>query len=108
MDARLIFRDSLDSIKTDAGTQRQASTRQWFPWGGETRPGKANPPGRLPGKAAKEDPAIRTTNRHRWTSRAYSGARVMDCSGTRQIGPVTSGEGAPQQCGRSETRQATV
>ncbi len=38
----------------DAGTQRRAWFRQWFPESGEMRSGEANPPGRLPGKAAKD------------------------------------------------------
>src|SRR5712692_4974557 len=62
---------------------------------GEARLGRGNPPGRLPGKSAKEGFRIRTTNRHRWTRRKFSGARVMDCSGTRQISSVTSGKGVP-------------
>jgi hypothetical protein len=33
----------------------------------ERRSGQANPPGRLPGKSAKENGSIRTTNRHRWS-----------------------------------------
>ena len=33
----------------------------------EARLGRGNPPGRLPGKSAKENFSIRTTNRHRWT-----------------------------------------
>ena len=38
----------------DAGTQRRARRWQWFPTVGEMRSGEANPPGRLPGKAAKD------------------------------------------------------
>ena len=34
---------------------------------GEGRSGTANPPGRLPGKAARDKRGVRTTNRHRWT-----------------------------------------
>jgi hypothetical protein len=37
----------------------------------EGRSGKANPPGRPPGKASKEKRGIRTTNRHRWTRRIF-------------------------------------
>ena len=33
----------------------------------ERRSGEVSPPGRLPGKAAKENGSIRTTNRHRWS-----------------------------------------
>ena len=36
----------------------------------------------------------RTVNRHRWLGRAYQGAREIHGQGTRQISPVTSGEGA--------------
>src|SRR6266849_4132725 len=72
---------------------------------GETRLGRGNPPGRLPGKSAKENVRIRTTNRHRWTRRVFSGARVMVCSGTRQISSVTSGKGVPLSCA-NETEAA--
>src|SRR5262245_25501136 len=34
-------------------------------------------------------------NRHRWAGRRFSGARENAGEGTRQIGPVTSGQGAP-------------
>ena len=62
----------------------------------EGRAGQANPPARLPGKSSFwEGNGIRTTNRHRWTRRIFSGARVMNCSGTRQISSVTSGKGVP-------------
>src|SRR5215475_9119378 len=105
MDTRLTFRDYIRSIKTDAGTQRVNPSAQWFQRGvkrgreGEIRPAvcQENPLRRVE--------CIRTTNRHRWTRRKFSGARVMDCSGTRQISSVTSGEGVPWQQGRSEARQ---
>ena len=54
MDTRLIFRDYRCPIKTDAGTQTVSPGAQWFQTRDEGRSGKANPPGRLPGKAAKE------------------------------------------------------
>ena len=68
MDTRLIFRDSLHTIKTDGGTQHPIPGAQWLQAGETVRSGLANPPGRLPGKSSKECGAIRTTNRHRWTS----------------------------------------
>ena len=37
----------------------------------------------------------RTVNRHRWMGRGSQGRRKKHCQGTRQNGPVTSGEGAP-------------
>ena len=55
MDTRLIFRDYLSPIKTDAGTQTVDPSAQWFQRRANGRSGKVNPPGRLPGKAAKED-----------------------------------------------------
>ena len=67
MDTRLIFRDYLRSIKTDAGTQTRKSWGAMVSNQDEGRSGEANPPGRLPGKAAKESRSIRTTNRHRWS-----------------------------------------
>ena len=42
--------------------------------------------------------SVRTVNRHRWSRRAASGARVKPLQGTRQIGPVTSEEGVPEGC----------
>jgi hypothetical protein len=39
----------------------------------------------------------RTLNRHRWTGRKDPGAGENDAKGTRQIGPVTSGEGVPKE-----------
>ena len=33
--------------------------------------------------------SVRTVNRHRWSRRAASGARVKPLQGTRQISPVT-------------------
>ena len=44
MDTRLTFRDYVESIKTDAGTQRVSSGEEWFRsgmnrgWEGEIRP----------------------------------------------------------------------
>ena len=55
MDTRLTFRDYRSSIKTDAGTQRVNPSAQWFQGGSEARLGRGNPPGRLPGKSAKEN-----------------------------------------------------
>jgi hypothetical protein len=52
---RLIFRDYFRSIKTDAGTQRVSFFGQWFPEGVKRGSDEASPPGRLPGKAAKEN-----------------------------------------------------
>ena len=59
-------------------------------------PGEATERGRrLPRKAAKlQAGGSRTGNRHRWSRRASKGARVSHGQGTRQTGPVTSGEGA--------------
>ncbi len=59
-------------------------------------PGKGTVRGRrLPRKAAKlQSAAARTGNRHRWSRRVSKGARVSHGQGTRQNGPVTSGEGA--------------
>ena len=51
----------------------------------------------------------RTANRHRQSGRAYQGARETHGQGTRQTGPVTSGQGAPSpREGRSGSVQATV
>ena len=50
----------------------------------------------------------RTVNRHRWMGRESQGRRKKHCQGTRQNGPVTSGEGAPGRPGRREEAQATV
>ena len=55
MDTRLTFRDYVSSIKTDAGTQRVSPAAQWFQAGVKRGLGRGNPPGRLPGKSAKED-----------------------------------------------------
>ena len=38
--------------------------------------------------------SARTGNRHRWSGRTYRGAREIHGQGTRQTGPVTSGQGA--------------
>ena len=64
---------------------------------------------RLPRKAAKlQSVPARTGNRHRWSRRVSKGARVSHGQGTRQTGPVTSGEGALRRRRRRETAQATV
>ena len=58
---------------------------------------------RLPRKAAKlQSAAARTGNRHRWSRRVSKGARVSHGQGTRQNGPVTSGEGALPSGGGAE------
>ena len=58
---------------------------------------------RLPRKAAKLQAAgSRTGNRHRWSRRVSKGARVSHGQGTRQNGPVTSGEGALPSGGGAE------
>ena len=57
----------------------------------------------LPRKTPKEPAAARTANRHRWVGRAYRGDRVNHGQGTRQNGPVTSGEGAPRQGERTRS-----
>ncbi len=71
--------------------RRDAELRQY----GEA---SANPTARgrrLPSKAAKlQSVGARTGNRHRWSRRESTGARVSHGQGTRQTGPVTSGEGA--------------
>ena len=54
MDTRLIFRDYLDSIKTDGGTQHVSPGAQWFRIrvkGGLDRQIRQ---ARLPGKSSKE------------------------------------------------------
>ena len=64
---------------------------------------------RPPRKAAKlQATGSRTGNRHRWSRRASKGAREIHGQGTRQTGPVTSGEGALPRGRRRETAQATV
>ena len=50
-----------------------------------------------PRKASSELGRDRTANRHRWAGRVDRGGRENPRQGTRQIGPVTSGEGAPRQ-----------
>ena len=58
---------------------------------------------RLPRKAAKlQSVGARTGNRHRWSRRGSTGARVSHGQGTRQTGPVTSGEGALPSGGGAE------
>ena len=60
---------------------------------------------RLPRKAAKlQSEEARTGNRHRWSRRESKGARVSHGQGTRQTGPVTSGEGALPAMGGAEKR----
>ena len=60
---------------------------------------------RLPRKAAKlQSEEARTGNRHRWSRRVSTGARVSHGQGTRQTGPVTSGEGALPAMGGAEKR----
>ena len=58
------------------------------------------------GAGSRENPlgsieirSARTANRHRWSGRGYQGAREIHGQGTRQIDPVTSGEGVlrPEQ-----------
>ena len=46
----------------------------------------------------------RTVNRHRWMGRESQGRREKCCQGTRQNGPVTSGEGAPGEAQAAENR----
>ena len=46
----------------------------------------------------------RTADRHRWMGRGSQGRREKHCQGTRQNGPVTSGEGAPRQNVAAENR----
>ena len=58
---------------------------------------------RLPRKAAKlQSTPARTGNRHRWSRRESKGARVSHGQGTRQTGPVTSGEGALPREGEAQ------
>ena len=58
---------------------------------------------RLPRKAAKlQSAGARTGNRHRWSRRESKGARVSHGQGTRQTGPVTSGEGALARDGEAQ------
>ena len=52
-------------------------------------------PGVPAGKSRYGVPRARTVNRHRWMGRESQGRRKKHCQGTRQNGPVTSGEGAP-------------
>ena len=53
----------------------------------------------VPGVPAEKSrycvPRARTVNRHRWMGRESQGRRKKYCQGTRQNGPVTSGEGTP-------------
>ena len=51
----------------------------------------------LPRKTSSEPLGARTANRHRWVGRIYQGDRENHGQGTRQNGPVTSGEGALPQ-----------
>ena len=91
MDTWLTFHDYRNSIKTDGGTQTVSLTANGFKVKVKGDPDWQIRRVVLPGKASKESYSIRTTNRHRWTRRVFSGARVMVCSGTRQIDSVTSG-----------------
>ena len=59
-------------------------------------------------KSRYSPPRTRTVDRHRWMGRGSQGRREKHCQGTRQNGPVTSGEGAPARAGRREEAQATV
>ena len=52
-------------------------------------------PGVPAGKSRYCVPRARTVNRHRWMGRESQGRRKKYCQGTRQNGPVTSGEGTP-------------
>ncbi len=56
-------------------------------------------------RGAPDTRSARTRNRHRWSGREYRGARETHGQGTRQIGPVTSGEGAlPPQQGEAQRK----
>ena len=52
-------------------------------------------PGMPAGKSRYCVLRARTVNRHRWMGRGSQGRRKKYCQGTRQNGPVTSGEGTP-------------
>jgi hypothetical protein len=52
-------------------------------------------PGGLRSSRKQPQHMDRTRNRHRWMGRVYQGARENGVEGTRQIDPVTSGEGVP-------------
>ena len=61
--------------------------------------------------------AARTPNRLRWSGREYRGDRANRGEGTRQITPVTLGEGGPERvmglapgalAGRRDQGEATV
>ena len=58
--------------------------------------------GRRAEKSRYRSQAARTADRHRQIGRGSRGRRKKHCQGTRQNGPVTSGEGAPAQGGRNE------
>ena len=80
-----------------------------YPGGAEARQyaepsGEATARGRrLPRKAAKlQSVPARTGDRHRWSRRGSTGARVSHGQGTRQTGPVTSGEGALARDGEAQ------
>src|SRR5579862_2071896 len=106
MDIRLTFRNYQNSSKAGGRSAKVWGRNGFKPRRSEIRRGK--PAGSSAGKILVGELGIRTTNRHMWTSRIYSGARVMNRSGTRQYSSVTSGKGVPQQWGRSEWCQATV
>ena len=55
-------------------------------------------------RPASEALWARTVNRHRWSGRVYQGAREIHGQGTRQIDPVTSGEGVLREIGGAENR----
>src|SRR5215472_14630321 len=93
MDTRLTFRDRRNSSKA-GGRSVEVLVRNGFnPGPSESRNGK--PAGSSARKILVGELGTRTTNRHMWTRRIFSGARVMGCSGTRQISSVTSGKGVP-------------
>jgi len=47
-------------------------------------------------RAPSEVAGDRSANRHRWAGREGSGERDNPRQGTRQVDPVTSGEGVPR------------
>ena len=101
-------------VQSEGGTQCGKPTWRMAEPGQACRPergvGKTAPGGRgvkgtplggsgstgLPRKASKRrSTCARTANRHRWVGREYQGERENLRQGTRQINPVTSGEGVP-------------
>ena len=81
------------SEETGAGADRNASREA---------------PGARAEKSRYGAARARTADRHRWMGRGSQGRREKHRQGTRQNGPVTSGEGAPPRGGRREEAQATV